>query len=486
MANNDMYKAEIQVVPERLKLCDRTDFDNLPIAANRTVLEYEGEDEPDSVRNSLYLIFGKYMGIHETEVRAKLFNYGTENSDYIEGVSERYLKRKHMTVNSWLTSVKNKEKGDLLALFTLCVMCNVHAVVWFKDTYWCTFVHDSTWKLSELMTASDICLLYKGSDVYQEAIPKNRRLDQLRVKRARERMEETGELSEELSRQLHGSSKASKNVKTDTAHHAPEEAGRSKGFRNINKPVTAVHSGPETRVTRKMVLDAKRSQARMMTRQSKRLVNKVRDDPNLISPPAKKVEDPKPRTIDTQGKPGSFKLKTVGIMKPKKPPHRVTCRLCNEVCDSTAAYTIHFREKHGDISKCTICGKIFVNPTTLRRHMYSHQDIQYDCPDCGKRFSFKADLKTHRDSHSKTPKYTCYMPDCKKSFRHKSNLDNHIKWHTQGRSKNCTVTGCKYTTRDSKLLNAHIASHFKTYKCPICASEFRHREQVKRHLAKDH
>ena len=51
---------------------------------------------------------------------------------------------------------------------------------------------------------------------------------------------------------------------------------------------------------------------------------------------------------------------------------------------------------------CHQCGKAFVTPSKLQRHVLSHSGIRpFHCPLCGRNFSQSANLKTHiRNTHS--------------------------------------------------------------------------------------
>ena len=96
---------------------------------------------------------------------------------------------------------------------------------------------------------------------------------------------------------------------------------------------------------------------------------------------------------------------THGIRKTKK-IRRFRCKLCSVVTESQAAANKHYRTNHPPI-KCPDCDTIFNNPNSLRRHKYTHLEMNYLCRTCGKRFPFESDLANHRLKHRRNPGFMC-------------------------------------------------------------------------------
>ena len=111
--------------------------------------------------------------------------------------------------------------------------------------------------------------------------------------------------------------------------------------------------------------------------------------------------------IEPKKKPSKSEFVTVthGIKKTKK-IRRFRCKLCSVITESQAAANKHYRLNHPPI-KCTDCDAVFNNPNSLRRHKYTHLEMNYLCRSCGKRYPFESDLANHRLKHRRNPGHMC-------------------------------------------------------------------------------
>ena len=170
---------------------------------------------------------------------------------------------------------------------------------------------------------------------------------------------------------------------------------------------------------------------------------------------------------------------THGIRKTKK-VRRFRCKLCSVITESQAAANKHYRTNHPPI-KCPDCDAIFNNPNSLRRHKYTHLDMNYPCRTCSKHYPFNSDLADHRLKHRRNPGFMCnHDVDgviCGKWFFASSDLTKHAKTHHE---IIYSCYECSYTMIDVRYLRAHRYTHSdkERYKCTKCDKPFKHHTQL--------
>ena len=196
------------------------------------------------------------------------------------------------------------------------------------------------------------------------------------------------------------------------------------------------------------------------------------------------------KTLEAEKSPvkGVLKTKTYGLKKKTTSNRSFKCPLCETWKSSTQRLNSHFKRRHPPL-QCGICGRSFLLPSSLARHMYDHNERRYNCSKCGKSFHFESELTSHRVSHRSKdkPTFQCMKKNCGKWFMRKWDLTLHLKKHNGKRLK-CEYKDCTYSTDTDKELKEHYKSHSDdcTVKCKLCGKCFRYRSGLKRHRDNDH
>ena len=209
-------------------------------------------------------------------------------------------------------------------------------------------------------------------------------------------------------------------------------------------------------------------------------------DTNLDpSKPTISEESNKPKTkrkilTKTKTKGGQLDVEVKGILKSKK-IRKSSCPKCKFSGFSTKELNEHYRKTHQPIP-CTSCSKTFNNPSSHRRHRYTHTKSSntFSCHRCSKTFPFESQLRSHKDIHRRLSTFACFAAGCKKVFRREATLIAHVQQHN-GPLIKCDQ--CEYTCRDQRYLTQHYRTHTgaKPYDCKNCAKNFTFYEQWKRH-----
>ena len=81
---------------------------------------------------------------------------------YFTALASNYFKRKGLTLETWLDSIQDGRKGDILALLSLCMLVEKHVLVHLHNNQICTSLQDSDAVHDIMMSKVDIHLVYLG------------------------------------------------------------------------------------------------------------------------------------------------------------------------------------------------------------------------------------------------------------------------------------------------------------------------------------
>uniref|UniRef100_A0A3B1JDD9 Wilms tumor protein homolog n=1 Tax=Astyanax mexicanus TaxID=7994 RepID=A0A3B1JDD9_ASTMX len=128
------------------------------------------------------------------------------------------------------------------------------------------------------------------------------------------------------------------------------------------------------------------------------------------------------------------------------------------------------QNKHRPI--CNICGNLFSEMSSLRRHMRIHKGIKpYQCQLCGRCFRQGNQLKTHTRIHTGEKPFHC--TSCSACFAQKCQLVYHCRMH-HGEEKPHKCDVCPASFATSSNLKIHMRTHSgeKPYECNDCGKRF--------------
>ena len=161
----------------------------------------------------------------------------------------------------------------------------------------------------------------------------------------------------------------------------------------------------------------------------------------------------------------------------------ICCR-CNTDYVALFALRRHIRESHlcENPFQCNVCGQLFNNKGSCKRHMAVHSDERpHACTVCGMSFKLENNLKRHKMIHTDERPFPCTI--CDKKFRKAEHLKKHLLIHTGQKPFKCDK--CDAAFRTKYHLQKHQLTHVpgeRRFKCEECGAGFTLRTYLMQHM----
>lgn len=167
------------------------------------------------------------------------------------------------------------------------------------------------------------------------------------------------------------------------------------------------------------------------------------------------------------------------------------CVVCQKEFSYTRYLTLHQTRAHRVTTKdltlenqCNICQKSYSTPTTLKKHLRTHELNASNarpnlCEWCGKHFNDNGALNHHKRIHTGYKPYKCLY--CQKSFSRKGYLVLHARTHSGEKPYCCSYCGKRFNQPTS--LKVHVRGHTgeRPYTCRVCNNGFTSKSTLKNH-----
>ena len=182
-----------------------------------------------------------------------------------------------------------------------------------------------------------------------------------------------------------------------------------------------------------------------------------------------------------------------------------TCAHCLTKLSDSYERKLHEKvvhEKVGTDHKCTVCGKLFTNSTSLKYHVEKHSEpIKYECDLCSKLFLSKNGLEGHKgicEGAEANPRFLC--DKCNKAFKTQSNLARHkrvVHYACRGNREyaecfqnvvEIPCDQCEKVFKRTDVLKRHkeTVHDGNIHNCPSCGKSFGRKDKLTKHMKSDH
>ena len=127
--------------------------------------------------DNLYELFRKFTNKDVKFMRQWLKLFSISNQQNLEVRARRYLASKGLAFDSWLTSITDGMKGDILVLYTLCMLFDKHAIVHLRHgLVWSTLEDLSQDHYADLKKC-ELHLCYVGRGLFVELMERETPLE---------------------------------------------------------------------------------------------------------------------------------------------------------------------------------------------------------------------------------------------------------------------------------------------------------------------
>ncbi|XP_061588256.1 zinc finger protein 429-like [Cololabis saira] len=161
------------------------------------------------------------------------------------------------------------------------------------------------------------------------------------------------------------------------------------------------------------------------------------------------------------------------------PKNRELCTDCGRFFDRRQPHTCEHKIKP---YSCNICGKRFVNETSITAHSKIHEEsYEIPCKYCNAKFKTKVDKITHEQVHVTEEKpYKC--PECSEEFATNKERRIHLQEGEWPHSLKCHICGIQFYQSTSIRRHLLVHSGEKPFKCPVCQRGFSQASHLKSHM----
>jgi KRAB domain-containing zinc finger protein len=157
-------------------------------------------------------------------------------------------------------------------------------------------------------------------------------------------------------------------------------------------------------------------------------------------------------------------------------PSSFECKKCEKTWELKHKFDAHKCVEKSEKHFCTFCEKIFLNVSTLTKHVKKfHSDKLkvdlFSCDFCDEKFITKGKLKNHLERFKCRIKKIFTCDHCGKEFDEKRKISQHVQSHKKFKVE-CEIC---YAQVKAKNLSEHMKKvHIdKTFECKICKKLFK-------------
>ena len=172
-------------------------------------------------------------------------------------------------------------------------------------------------------------------------------------------------------------------------------------------------------------------------------------------------------------------------------PRPFNCSSCTKTFKRHEELMLHQKKEHTRNPprfSCHFCEKSYRNPSSLSRHIRTHDnELDFGCDVCKKRFKLENDLRKHTMTHACNKNKPLKCKICCQGFVSEYCLDRHLEFHRNGFKYKCDQ--CKESFTHANLLARHQTTKHKNKKlhqCPACQSNFTEFGSCLKHIRSIH
>lgn len=164
------------------------------------------------------------------------------------------------------------------------------------------------------------------------------------------------------------------------------------------------------------------------------------------------------------------------------------CRICKKRFSQQFNHSRHEQIHAPQLEKkkpyqCHHCGLRFNQSSSLKDHLYSHQNImRFSCELCNKQFKQKSNYRTHiyvvHRKKQNQPLFKCQF--CEKEFKQRNNLKNHENIHNNIKPYFCKFCPLSFTSAAGLYIHNRSCTG-EEIECQLCKRRFKSRESYRKH-----